>query len=112
MTWFVGESDIQRELAKEPSKDSHFYVEQPEDLAKGIPTAMFHGLGDYCYQPGDIQFADMIKRGTGAPVKCIEVGAPFIGSILNNFESIAEQTCQKLANDDTFKGEFNVVGLS
>jgi len=113
MTWFVGESDIQKAMAQEPAKESPFYVEHPEDLAaSAVPTAMFHGFGDFCLQPGDIQFNDMIKRGTGAAVKCIEVGMPMVGSIINNFESIAQKSCQKIANDKTFAGEFNVIGLS
>merc|ERR1711981_1142212 len=66
----------------------------------------------FCLQPGDIQFNDMIKRGTGADVKCIEHGIPVIGSVLDNFETIAEDSCRKIAADPLFKGEFNVVGLS
>jgi len=73
---------------------------------------MFHGFGDFCLQPGDIQFNEMVSRGTGAAVKCIEVGIPMVGSIINNFQDIAEKSCQKIANDKTFHGEFNVIGLS
>ena len=91
--------------------NSPFYVEEPEE-SNGVPTAMFHGFGDFCMQPGDIQFNMMIGLGTGAAVKCIEVGVPAIGSIINNFQEIAEKSCQKIANDKTFHGEFNVIGLS
>ena len=73
---------------------------------------MFHGFGDFCLQPGDIQFNEMLSKGTGATVKCIEVGVPMIGSIIGNMETIAEESCRKIAADKTFHGEFNVIGLS
>jgi len=73
---------------------------------------MFHGFGDFCLQPGDIQFNEMVSKGTGGTVKCIEVGTPMVGSIINNFQDMAQKSCQKIANDETFKGEFNVIGLS
>jgi palmitoyl-protein thioesterase len=73
---------------------------------------MFHGLGDACIMPGDIQFDGMIKKGTGAYVRCIEVGFPSLGEVFNNFETIAKKSCEKVAADAHFQGEFNVIGLS
>jgi hypothetical protein len=32
----------------------------------------------------------MIKEGTGAYIKCIEVGLPTVGEMINNFETIAK----------------------
>jgi len=93
--------------------------ETPDDIQEtqawagsGVPTAMFHGFGDFCIQPGDIQINHIISKGTGAPVKCIEVGIPMIGGIINDFEYVADQSCKKIAADKTFSGEFNVIGLS
>lgn len=63
--------------------------ELAEDASKGVPTAMFHGFGDACINPGDLQFNEQIRRSTKAPVHCIEVGLPFVGEVLNNFETIA-----------------------
>ena len=59
------------------------------DASKGVPTAMFHGFGDACINPGDLQFNEQIRRSTKAPVHCIEVGLPFVGEVLNNFETVA-----------------------
>ena len=92
-------------------KESPFFVEEPL-VSNGIPTAMFHGAGDYCIQEGNVQLADMLKQGTGSSVKCIEVGIPAVSSIIFNFQRMAEQSCQKIANDELFSGEFNVLGLS
>jgi hypothetical protein len=78
----------------------------------GVPTAMFHGFGDACIQPGDIQFNRLLSAGTNAPVHCIEVGMPSFGEVFNNFETIAKISCSKLSAHKDFQGEFNVVGLS
>ena len=78
----------------------------------GVPTAMFHGLGDACINPGDIQIDRIMAKGTGAKVHCIEVGIPSLGEVFNNFEYVAEQSCKKVAENPDFQGEFNVVGLS
>jgi palmitoyl-protein thioesterase len=110
MSLMTSESQIDAKMDEPQDPESIFYVEEPE--TKGVPTAMFHGFGDFCMQPGDIQFNMMLAKGTGARVKCIEVGVPMIGSIINNFQEIAEKSCQKIKNDKTFAGEFNVIGLS
>jgi palmitoyl-protein thioesterase len=73
---------------------------------------MFHGFGDACVNPGDIQFDEQLKKGTGANVHCIEVGVPSLGEVFNNFESVAKKSCEKVASNPDFQGEFNVVGLS
>jgi palmitoyl-protein thioesterase len=86
------------------------YIANPN--GSGVPTAMFHGFGDACINPGDINFDRMVSAGTNAPVHCIEVGIPSFGEVFNNFEYIAQQSCQKVAANKDFHGEFNVVGLS
>ena len=77
-----------------------------------VPTAMFHGLGDACENPGMESIDKMLEQGTGATVKCIEVNTIGGGEIFGNFETIAEEGCKKIAADPLFKGEFNVIGLS
>jgi len=65
MSFLVDESDIIKKMAEEQSKDSPFYVEHPEDLrVTGIPTVVFHGLGETCQIDRNTQFMDMIRRGT------------------------------------------------
>ena len=110
MSFLTSESEVDAKINEPQDPESIFYVEEPE--TKGVPTAMFHGFGDFCLQPGDIQFNEMLRSGTGAAVKCIEVGIPMVGSIIGNFEQIAQESCKKIANDKTFHGEFNVIGLS
>lgn len=78
----------------------------------GVPTAMFHGFGDACLNPGDGQFDRLISKGTNAHAQCIEVGIPAFSSVVNNFEHIAEESCKKVAANKHFQGEFNVIGLS
>jgi Palmitoyl protein thioesterase len=71
--------------------DSPFY-QSPDDLhlnSTAIPTAVFHGFGDACVNPGMSHFGSIIAQGTGGKVHCIEVGAPSFGEVFNNFESIA-----------------------
>ena len=95
-----------------------FEGETPDDIdaaipeADGIPTAIFHGLGDACINPGMAHFSQSIQKGTGGKVFCVEVGVPSLGETFNNFETIAEKSCNHLAKKGEFHGEFNVVGLS
>lgn len=101
--------------------ETPFYeLEQDEETGEftvnpdgnGIPSAMFHGFGDACINPGDIQLDRMIAAGTNAKVHCIEVGVPSLGEVFNNFETIAQKSCQQVAANKDFQGEFNVIGLS
>jgi hypothetical protein len=68
----------------------------------GVPTAMFHGFGDACVNPGDIQIDRIMAKGTGAKVHCIEVGVPSLGEVFNNFETIAKKSCEKVAQNPDF----------
>jgi len=114
-------SNIVKDLTSKKNAEEHdspFYdlpaENQPEvdEEATSIPTVVFHGLGDACINPGMIGFMNKIGKGTQGVVKCIEVGMPSFGEVFNNFETIAEISCKKVAEDSTFSGEFNVVGLS
>ena len=73
---------------------------------------MFHGFGDACVNPGMGNIDKIFADGTGANVHCIEVGAPTFGEVFNNFESVAKKSCEQVAANPDFQGEFNVVGLS
>ena len=80
----------------EHHKTPFYDPSQPEEIKNStewvsnwIPTAVFHGFGDACVNPGDINFEQIIKNGTGAEVKCIEVGVPSLGEVFNNFEHVA-----------------------
>lgn len=46
------------------------------------PTAVFHGLGDECFNPGMHSFTKEIGKKTGAYSKCIEVGIGAITSVI------------------------------
>ena len=78
---------------------SPFYATEEElktvsDSGSGIPTAVFHGFGDACINPGMGNFDKMLADGTSATVKCIEVGAPSIGEVFANYETVAEKSCE------------------
>ncbi len=81
-------------------------------LATGVPTAVFHGLGDSCRHRGMKNFADRIADQTGAISKCVEIGSGSATSIFENFEKQAESACASILADEDFQGEFNVLGLS
>ena len=78
------------------------HLENPNREMNGIPTAIFHGFGDACINPGFQNLNNEIEAGTGAPVHCIEVGAPSIGEVFNNFETIAEKSCSQVASNPDF----------
>jgi len=44
-------------------------------LADGVPIAVFHGMGDFCKDPGMISFTRQLAAGTNAYGTCIEGGA-------------------------------------
>ena len=54
--------------------------------AKRVPTAIFHGLGDQCINPGMHNFAKEIQDKTGAYAHCVEVGNGAETSIFGNFK--------------------------
>jgi len=76
------------ELGSEESQSSES-TQMEAESGSGVPTAVFHGLGDACINPGDIQIDRMIAKGTNAKVHCIEVGVPSLGEVFNKFETIA-----------------------
>ena len=54
------DSPFYDESAEETGSDEEVEGEwNPED-GNGVPTAMFHGLGDACVNPGDIQLDRMM----------------------------------------------------
>jgi palmitoyl-protein thioesterase len=91
-----------------PAKDTDTDIEPNA----AVPTAVFHGFGDACVNPGMASFTKKIATGTGAYAKCIEVGFPSLGEIINNSEHVAEKSCKEINANPNFQGEFNVIGLS
>jgi palmitoyl-protein thioesterase len=73
---------------------------------------MFHGLGDLCLNPSIIEIGHKIQKANGGKVHCVEVGLPSLGEMINNFEHVAESSCQQIRANPLFQGEFNVIGLS
>ena len=108
---FVSKNE-NREEATSPFTDSDL-KENPTSWQvgdAGVPTAMFHGFGDACANSGMKQIDQVFAEGMGAPVHCIEVGTS--GEVIGNFETIAKNSCEQVASNPDFQGEFNVVGLS
>jgi hypothetical protein len=52
--------------------------------SQALPTAIFHGLGDACENPGMKQITKTIGDGTGAHTECIENAAGSL-SVIENF---------------------------
>ena len=80
--------------------------------AKRLPTAVFHGMGDQCINPGMHDFTRELGKQTGAYARCVEVGAGAATSLFKNFQRQAEMDCEAVLADENFQGEFNVLGLS
>jgi hypothetical protein len=106
-------------MPEEETMDTPFYKighhnHKKDNVTKGngVPTAMFHGFGDMCLNPGIGNIDKIISDGTGAPAHCIETGLPSLGEVFANFESVAKKACEKVAANPDFQGEFNVIGLS
>lgn len=77
------------------------------------PTVIFHGFGDACGNPGMAEFTKEIADQTGAHAECIEIGNGAETSIFENFETQAEDACNKVKSNSNFANtRFNVVGLS
>ncbi|CAG9331899.1 unnamed protein product [Blepharisma stoltei] len=76
------------------------------------PTAIFHGLGDCCYYPGDIEFTDYIRKNVGTYTRCVEIGDGSATSWLEAFQSQANEGCEKIRADPEFANGLNVIGLS
>jgi Palmitoyl protein thioesterase len=68
----------------------------------GAPTAIFHGMGDSCYFPGMWEFANQVASSTNNYATCIEIGWGTTTSILENFETQAEEACTKVMADPHF----------
>ena len=67
-----------------------------------VPTAIFHGFGDSCYFPGMYKFSREIANLTGAYATCVEIGWGSPTSIFENFQTQAEEACQKVLADPNF----------
>ena len=54
---------------------------------------MFHGVGDACIYPLDIDMINVVREGTGAYIECVEIGLPTIGSIFTSMDKLAAASC-------------------
>lgn len=54
--------------------------------ARHTPTAIFHGLGDQCINPGMHNLAREIGQKTGAYAHCVEVDQGAASSYFENFK--------------------------
>jgi len=79
--------------------------------ADGVPTAVFHGMGDLCKNPGMISLTRSIEKGVGAYAHCVP-GIGSIKSFITTMNSQAKTACEYINSNEHFQGEFNVVGLS
>ncbi len=70
--------------------------------AKKTPTAIFHGLGDQCINPGMHNFAMEIAEKTGAYAHCVEVGNGAETSFFGNFQHQADMACEKILANENF----------
>jgi len=76
-----------------------------------LPTAVFHGMGDACFNPGMKQFTKHIGDKTGTYAVCLSYGE-FIASFTTDFDTQVKKACAAVQADKNLQGEFNVVGLS
>ena len=58
---------------------------------------MFHGVGDACIYPLDIDMINVVREGTGAYIECVEIGLPTIGSIFTSMDKLAAASCEKVS---------------
>jgi len=70
-------------------------------MKAGYPTVVFHGIGDTCANPGDIQFTDMISKGTGAYALCVVIGKgdQSMTSWFENLNTQVESACKTIQTD-------------
>jgi hypothetical protein len=54
--------------------------------ARKTPTAVFHGLGDQCLNPGMHDFTREIAQKTDAYAHCVEVAQGSFSSFFLNFK--------------------------
>ena len=82
------------------------------EAKKALPTAVFHGLGDQCVNPGMHNFARELGMQTGSYSHCVEVGNGTETSFFGNFHKQGQMACDAILANENFQGDFNVVGLS
>lgn len=54
--------------------------------SSAVPTAIFHGFGDACANPGMSQVTKEIGEQMGDHAECIEIGNGAMSSIFEDFE--------------------------
>ncbi len=79
--------------------------------SSGLPIAVFHGIGDFCLNPGMISITHYFGKQVGSYSRCIESGGAFF-DFITSFEYQFEKSCTAIKEDPNFQGDFSVVGLS
>lgn len=75
------------------------------------PVAVFHGIGDLCWNPGMSNIVNEIGRMVNNKAFCIESGAAF-ASFYKSFPSQVESACQQMQENPAFEEDFSMVGIS
>jgi palmitoyl-protein thioesterase len=79
---------------------------------QGYPIAVFHGLGDFCLNPGMINITNHLGKGSDSYAKCIESGGSAL-DFMTSFNTQAKKACDHLKGNENFAGkDISVVGLS
>ena len=77
------------------------------------PTLIFHGIRQKCEEPNIQDHVNILRKGTGGHVECIEIGNGDVTSIFTPMNIQVEEACQKVKEHPIFGNQqFNVVGLS
>jgi len=79
---------------------------------KPLPVALIHGIGDACNFPQLIELVNFLKVKLKTEVECIEIGNGFVSSWFMQFSKQAEQVCDKIKNNELFKNNFSIFGIS
>eukprot|EP01016_Furgasonia_blochmanni_P029978 TRINITY_DN3133_c0_g1_i1.p1 TRINITY_DN3133_c0_g1~~TRINITY_DN3133_c0_g1_i1.p1 ORF type:complete len:393 (+),score=80.52 TRINITY_DN3133_c0_g1_i1:85-1179(+) len=76
------------------------------------PIALFHGIGDFCLQPGTARFANNLRNMLNVYVRCIEIGDGPLASWFTPLSFQIHSACETIRNDPNFDQDFAIVGLS
>jgi palmitoyl-protein thioesterase len=98
-----------------PSFLSQVPVERKQ-LTASIPTVLYPGMGDSCFNPGFSQLTKMVEERTGQPAYCIGPGFDPTSDMINGFaKTMLEQVKHfevKIRKIPSLKHGFNAIGLS
>ena len=76
--------------------------------SESLPVAVFHGLGDSCFNPGMASFTKKLGEKIKNKSLCFNSGTGFLTSILDQ----SKKACEEIKKHEYFQGNFSVLGLS